>query len=532
MPVSLTTAQVIYAAETKLLELADIVAESSSFNRVKNQIKIGEALIRYIRVLNTDLSLTFVEEQAICQHMITIGDLYDFPASPTITSNQEFNFASNIILVGEQGPPGVDGGGTDFNNFSLTNNSVADSFALTLADAAYWRYKAKDGVNLRTGEVSAAWLSDGTVVFDHTTTTSIGNTSPIDFSVTFASGEIRLFATITSGSWDVNGTRYLTPNNGGASIVSTVLPNGRIFIGDASNAAISQTVSGDITLNSSGVSAITSGVIINADINASAAIAVNKLAALTASRAVISDSSGFLATSATTTTEVSYLSGVTSAIQTQLDSKIGSVTGAISTVVSSDLTINRAVISDPSGKIAVSGVTSTELGYVSGVTSAIQTQLNSKLNLSGGTMTGSILLSGGSSLNGGNGSAILLSETGGTAQLGGGIRTNSTGSGGPHGSYWKIAILEIGDWDMDTNDAVAVAHNISDFTKIRSISAVIRGDLNTVYTMFLGPNNVGSFSAATSTHINLSRLTGGDYDNASFNSTGFNRGWITILYEA
>lgn len=43
-------------------------------------------------------------------------------------------------------------------------------------------------------------------------------------------------------------------------------------------------------------------------------------------------------------------------------------------------TASRVVITDSSKKIAVSSVTSTELGYVSGVTSAIQTQLNNKLN--------------------------------------------------------------------------------------------------------------------------------------------------------
>ena len=50
--------------------------------------------------------------------------------------------------------------------------------------------------------------------------------------------------------------------------------------------------------------------------------------------------------------------------------------GAISSVLTSDLTTSRALISNASGKIAVSSVTSTELGYLDGVTSAIQTQLN------------------------------------------------------------------------------------------------------------------------------------------------------------
>ena len=54
------------------------------------------------------------------------------------------------------------------------------------------------------------------------------------------------------------------------------------------------------------------------------------------------------------------------------------ITGGASTVTSNNLTANRAIYSNASGKIAVSSVTSDELGYLSGVTSAVQTQLNAK----------------------------------------------------------------------------------------------------------------------------------------------------------
>ncbi len=60
----------------------------------------------------------------------------------------------------------------------------------------------------------------------------------------------------------------------------------------------------------------------NDNIKAGANIAVNKLAATTASRALVSDASGFLSASATTSTEIGYVSGVTSAIQTQINTKI------------------------------------------------------------------------------------------------------------------------------------------------------------------------------------------------------------------
>jgi hypothetical protein len=56
----------------------------------------------------------------------------------------------------------------------------------------------------------------------------------------------------------------------------------------------------------------------------------------------------------------------------------GKITGAISGVLTSNLTASRAVVSDGSGKVSASSVTSTELGYLSGVTSALQTQMNAK----------------------------------------------------------------------------------------------------------------------------------------------------------
>jgi hypothetical protein len=54
------------------------------------------------------------------------------------------------------------------------------------------------------------------------------------------------------------------------------------------------------------------------------------------------------------------------------------ITGAATTITSSDLTVSRALISNASGKVAVATTTSTEIGYVNGVTSAIQTQIDTK----------------------------------------------------------------------------------------------------------------------------------------------------------
>lgn len=69
-----------------------------------------------------------------------------------------------------------------------------------------------------------------------------------------------------------------------------------------------------------------------------------------------------------------------SGLSASLASKQNSITGGASTVTTANLTASRALVSNTAGKIAVSAVTSTELGYLSGVKSNIQTQID---NLSG-----------------------------------------------------------------------------------------------------------------------------------------------------
>ena len=102
---------------------------------------------------------------------------------------------------------------------------------------------------------------------------------------------------------------------------------------------------------------------------------------LTANRALISNGSGKVAVSAVTSTELGYLDGVTSAIQTQLNGKASK----------SGWTASRVMCSNSSGNLAVSSsITTTELGYLNGVTSNIQTQLNAKQNANTAITTSNI----------------------------------------------------------------------------------------------------------------------------------------------
>lgn len=71
---------------------------------------------------------------------------------------------------------------------------------------------------------------------------------------------------------------------------------------------------------------------------------------------------------------------VTGAIDTlnkSLSDKQNTITGAASTIAAKNLTTSRVLVSNSSGKVAVSDITETELNYLDGATSNIQTQINS-----------------------------------------------------------------------------------------------------------------------------------------------------------
>lgn len=113
---------------------------------------------------------------------------------------------------------------------------------------------------------------------------------------------------------------------------------------------------------------------------------------------------------------------ISTATQTALNGKQATITGGATTITSSNLAANRALVSDANGKVAVSEVTGTELGYLDGVTSNIQTQLDSKLSAapvtSVNSKTGAVVLSasdvGALSTTGGNmtGNIYFVNDTG------------------------------------------------------------------------------------------------------------------------
>lgn len=182
----------------------------------------------------------------------------------------------------------------------------------------------------------------------------------------------------------INGSDALTFN--GAALGLTSLANGDIFVGNASNVPAAVALSGDATLINTGALTISNGAITNAKVASGAAIAVNKLAALTASKAVQTDSSGFLQAATVTSTELGYLSGVTGPIQTQLGTYLplvgGTMSGAINmasnklTAVTQGTATGEA-ISFPAGtaQIAANAVTQVQSSSSNGASFSTPTTI-------------------------------------------------------------------------------------------------------------------------------------------------------------
>ena len=102
--------------------------------------------------------------------------------------------------------------------------------------------------------------------------------------------------------------------------------------------------------------------------------ALDKLAL--SSNVTINDETPINASSTTTFTNKTFDANGTGNSITNIENADISASAAIAFSKMANLTASKALQSDGNGDVSASGVTNTELGYVSGVTSAIQTQLN------------------------------------------------------------------------------------------------------------------------------------------------------------
>lgn len=141
------------------------------------------------------------------------------------------------------------------------------------------------------------------------------------------------------------------------------LPSAQILVGSAGNVATAVAVTGDISIDNAGLTAIAAGVIVNADINAAAAIDFSKLAALPSAQLLVG-SAGNVATAVAVTGDVTISNtGVTTIAAGAIDLAMLSAGITPSHVVKfagQPTTVGGAAAE----AFAVAGVLATDLAYV------------------------------------------------------------------------------------------------------------------------------------------------------------------------
>lgn len=258
---------------------------------------------------------------------------------------------------------GSGGGGGGGNNQTLTFQTDAGTYPVLNTASSTLTFTSSDLSVSITGnsatdtiDLIAAGGGSGTV-------TSVSVVSANGLAGTVATATTTPAITLTTsitGLLKGNGTA-ISAATAGTDYLTGTLSDGNILVGNGSNVATSVNPSGDIDISNAGVFSIASGAIVNADVNASAAIDYSKLATLTAGNIVLGNVSN-VATSTAVTGDVTISDAGVTAI-------------ASGVIVNADINGSAAI---DATKIADGSVTSAEFQYLGDVTSLIQAQLNNK----------------------------------------------------------------------------------------------------------------------------------------------------------
>ncbi len=408
MPLNSNYQSIEYQSRTKLLELAELAATTSKKDKKSKYLQQAAKIRYFLKATALGTSYLTVDElNNIYQCLIVITGIQDYPVAPNLPSvsvptvgagpagpqgvsiTSVANIAGDLIVYLSDGttinagplPAGADGtsGSIPFAVSGATTGTVdVDTFDYSLSKGVRWDYVLDNGVSRRVGSIYATWLADGTIAtlpleFHSDAVGTTAADTEVTFDANISGSFIKLQAVIASSTWSVQGLRTYLPANASTSGSGTlVLPNTQVYIGNASDEAQARSLSGAITVSNTGVTTLGSSVVANANVAPAAAIAVNKLAALTATRIVTTDASGFLAV--TTLTEAAITAAIAS-----IAGKQDTITGGATSITSANLTPTRALVSDASGKVAVHPTaTTTNLSSLD-TTTSLTTQLAAKL---------------------------------------------------------------------------------------------------------------------------------------------------------
>lgn len=211
--------------------------------------------------------------------------------------------------------------------------------------------------------------------------------------------------------------------------------------------------------------------------------------ALTALDNAIGDMSGFGSQHYATNT--GSVAANLSALDTAVYGKQDTITGAATTITSANLTADKVLISNGSGKVAASSVSTTELGYLAGVTSGVQSQLDNKLNTATAATTYAALASG----NAFTGAQTITNavDNGGAGNVNALVVTATDTDAANGGTDARTTTLTI------NSDGVSVAGGLTTDTLTTTGDATVGGTLTAATANVTGALTAGTLTAGQTT---------------------------------
>ena len=393
-PTSVQTYTVIIDPDTSLEEIVDVSNYSSGNTISITRGRDGSspvahsagAVVRHM-IIGRDLQETNDHiENTTSAHGLTLADVVKTTDTATVSST--------MIATGAVGTAKIDDAAVTeikIGTAAVTATKIGTDAVVTakIQDGAVTSAKIADGTIVNADINSSAAIDKTKISGTAITAGDTGTvTSTMILDGTIVNADINASAAIDKTK--ISGTAITAGDTG--TVTSTMIANDTIVNADINTSA--QIAYGKLNLANS---------VVNADINASAAIDWTKLAI----------------SSTVSATELGYVDGVTSAIQTQIDSKLATTTAAstyaplaspaltgtptaptaaantnttqIATTAYVQTEINDLIASAP-GALDTLNELAAALGNDASFSTTVTNSLATKLPLAGGTMSGAIAM--------------------------------------------------------------------------------------------------------------------------------------------